>query len=135
MIASLRGTIIDKQLERVVLECGGVGYEISITEATSAVLPPVGSEASLYVVQSFGMYGGGETLYGFSSSQEKQMFLALRDNVPGTGAKKALEYLDRANKSLPDFRRAILDRDHKLLTGVFGFTKKTAEKLDRKSVV
>lgn len=129
MIATLRGTILEKQTERVVLECGGVGYEVSVTAAASAALPPVGAQAFLSIVESFGMYGGGQTLYGFLSASEKQMFLALRDNVPGTGAKKALEYLDKANKSLPDFRRAILDKDHALLTGVFGFTKKTAEKL------
>jgi Holliday junction DNA helicase RuvA len=129
MIASLRGVILEKDLDRLVLECGGVGYEVHVTASTAAALPPVGAEAYLAVVPSFGMYGGGETLYGFSTASEKQMFLALRDNVPGTGAKKALEYLDKANKSLPDFRRAILDKDEKLLTGVFGFTKKTAEKL------
>jgi Holliday junction DNA helicase RuvA len=75
------------------------------------------------------MYGGGETLYGFLSPSEKQMFCAFRDEIPGTGAKKALEYLDKASKSLPDFRRAVMDRDEKLLCGVFGFTKKTATKL------
>lgn len=129
MIATLRGTVVEKHSERVVLEAAGVGYEVSVTEAASAALPPVGSDAFLQIVESFAMYGGGATLYGFLSASEKQMFLALRDHVPGTGAKKALEYLDKANKSLPDFRRAVLDRDAKLLTGVFGFTKKTADKL------
>jgi Holliday junction DNA helicase RuvA len=57
------------------------------------------------------------------------MFLTFRDNVPATGAKKALEYLDKASKSLPDFRRAVLEKDAKVLTGVFGFTRKTAERL------
>lgn len=129
MIASLRGTILEKHSDRVVLEVGGVGYELSVTATTAAQLPALGGEAFVQVVESFGMYGGGETLYGFLSASEKAMFCALKDHVPGTGAKKALEYLDRATKSLPDFRRAILDRDAKLLTGVFGFTKKTADKL------
>ena len=129
MIASLRGTIIEKELERVVLESAGVGREVHVTPATASQLGGVGAEAFLLVIPSYAMYGGGETLYGFLSPAEKSLFCAFRDEIPGTGAKKALEYLDKASKSLPDFRRAVMDRDEKLLCGVFGFTKKTAAKL------
>lgn len=129
MIASLRGVILTKDLESVVLEVGGVGHEIHVTSATASRLPAPGAEALLHVIPSYAMYGGGETLYGFLSPSEKAMFCAFRDEIPGTGAKKALEYLDKASKSLPDFRRAVLDRDEKLLCGVFGFTKKTATKI------
>ncbi|MDE2142086.1 MAG: Holliday junction branch migration protein RuvA [Elusimicrobia bacterium] len=129
MIASLRGALIAKDLERVVLEVGGVGHEIHVTAATASRLPAPGAEAFLLVIPSYAMYGGGETLYGFLSDAEKAMFCAFRDEIPGTGAKKALEYLDKASKSLPDFRRAVMERDEKLLCGVFGFTKKTATKL------
>lgn len=129
MIASLRGAVLEKALDRVILECGGVGYEVFITAATASRLPEAGGEALLYVAESFGMYGGGATLYGFSSHAERRLFDTFKEHVPGTGAKKALEYLDRASKSLPDFRRAILEKDAKVLSGVFGFTKKTAEKL------
>lgn len=129
VIASLRGTVLSKDLESLVLEAGGVGHEIHVTSATAAKLPAPGGEALLFIVASFAMYGGGETLYGFLSSAEKAMFCAFRDEIPGTGAKKALEFLDKASKSLPDFRRAVMDRDEKLLCGVFGFTKKTAAKI------
>ncbi len=129
MIASLRGPVLSKEEGRVVVEAGGVGYEVFLTSAALSQLPAVGGEAVLHIEESFGMYGGGATLYGFVSPSERAMFRELRDNVPSTGAKKALEYLEKASKSLPDFRRAILDKDAKLLTGVFGFTKKTAERL------
>lgn len=129
MIASLRGTVIEKDLESLILEVGGVGHEVRVTAATASRLPAPGGEAFLLVIPSYAMYGGGETLYGFLNSSEKAMFCAFRDEIPGTGAKKALEYLDKASKSLPDFRRAVLDRDEKLLCGVFGFSKKTAAKL------
>ena len=46
-----------------------------------------------------------------------------------SSAAKALECLDKINKSLPDFKRAVIDGDLNLLVSVFGFTKKTAEKL------
>ena len=74
------------------------------------------------------MYGGGVTLYGFQTLEEKEIFLLLRE-IPGTGAKKALDYLDKISKSAPDFRRAILDSDSRMLISLFGFTKKTAEKM------
>lgn len=129
MIVSLRGTVLVKEPERVVLESAGLGYEVAITPATHNQLPAIGQTAFLHLCESFGMYGGGSTFYGFATPAEKSMFLAFRDHVPSTGAKKALEYLDKASKSLPDFRRAILDKDSRILCGVFGFTKKTADKL------
>jgi len=129
VIASLRGLVLSKDLESVVLEAGGVGHEVHVTAATASRLPAPGGTALLHVVPSYAMYGGGETLYGFLDAAEKAMFCAFRDEIPGTGAKKALEYLDKASKSLPDFRRAVIDRDEALLCGVFGFTKKTAAKI------
>ena len=128
MIASLRGAVLSKDLESIILEAGGVGHEIHLTAATAS-RAQVGAELLLMVVPSYAMYGGGETLYGFLDASEKAMFCAFRDEIPGTGAKKALEYLDKASKSLPDFRRAVIDRDEKMLTAVFGFSKKTAVKI------
>lgn len=128
MIAALRGEVLSKEKDRVVLEAGGVGYEVFVTLQTGAGLA-VGETCLLHVAESFGLYGGGQTLYGFLDPVEKAMFLSFRESVPSTGAKKALEYLEKASKSLPDFRRAILDKDAKLLTGVFGFSKKTADRL------
>lgn len=129
MIASLRGVIVSKDLESLVLEVGGVGREVHVTAHTASRLPAPGAEAFLLVIPSYAMYGGGETLYGFQSPAEKALFCVFRDEIAGTGAKKALEYLDKASKSLPDFKRAVMDRDEKLLCAVFGFTKKTAAKL------
>jgi Holliday junction DNA helicase RuvA len=129
MIASLRGAVLAKTPERVVVEVCGVGYEVTVAAATSAGLPAVGSSVFLHITESVGMHGGGVTLYGFATPTEQELFQTFRDHVPATGAKKALEYLDKASKSLPDFRRAILDKDPKVLSGVFGFSRKTAERL------
>jgi Holliday junction DNA helicase RuvA len=128
VIASLRGVVLSKDLESLILEAGGVGHEVHVTAATASRVP-AGSEVLLFIVPSYAMYGGGETLYGFLDASEKAMFCAFRDEIPGTGAKKALEYLDKASKSLPDFRRAVIDRDEKMLAAVFGFSKKTATKI------
>ncbi len=129
MIAFLRGVVLAKSEGRVVLDVSGVGYEVLVTGHAAARLPEAGGEARLWVEESFGMYGGGVTLYGFLTEHERRLFRALRDHVPSTGARKALEALDKASKSLPDFRRAVLDRDARLLSAAFGFTRKSAERL------
>lgn len=129
MIASLRGEILSKGQDRVVLDVAGVGYEVFVASETAARLPEPGGATLLHVAESVAMYGGGVTLYGFPTISDKELFVTLRECVPGTGAKKALEYLDKASRSLPDFRRAILEKDARVLCGVFGFTRKTAEKL------
>lgn len=128
MIATLRGSVLALDEGKAVIEAGGLGYEVHLTAHSLSQLRK-GAEALVWVDESTAMYGGGTTFYGFLSQNEQAMFRAFRDHVPSTGAKKALEYLEKAGKSLPDFRRAILEKDAKLLTGVFGFTKKTAERL------
>ena len=129
MIASLRGTLLEKTEDGVVLEACGVGYAVVLSPASRDRMPPPGSEVFLHAVESTALYGGGVTLYGFPTAEEKRVFLALKENVPGAGGKKALEFLDKASKSLADFRRAVLEKDAKGLVSLFGFTPKTAEKI------
>lgn len=128
MIGSLKGQILDKEPGSLLLEVSGVGYEILVTLSLFDRLPSIGEEARLYVTESMAMYGGGVTLYGFLTLEEKEIFMLLRE-IPGTGAKKALDYLDKISKSAPDFRRAVLEADARVLISLFGFTKKTAEKM------
>ena len=130
MISHLRGVIEEFTPERAVIDVHGVGYEVQIPVSTGQRLPAPGNEARLFIVESTSMYGGGTTLYGFFTAEERDTYLLLKDEVPGAGAKKALEYLDKVSKSIPDFKRAVLRKDISVLTGVFGFTKKTAEKID-----
>ncbi|PIU20113.1 MAG: hypothetical protein COT18_03960 [Elusimicrobia bacterium CG08_land_8_20_14_0_20_59_10] len=128
MIASLRGSIISKTDESAVIETGGVGYEVFLCDASLRNLGPEGSEAFVLTAESISMYGGA-ALYGFLTREEKDLFDLLRGAVPNTGAKKALDYLNKALKSLPDFKQAVMKNDPRLLTSIFGFTAKTADKL------
>ncbi|MCM2267551.1 MAG: Holliday junction branch migration protein RuvA [Elusimicrobiales bacterium] len=128
MIAYLRGTVVARNPESAVIETAGVGYEVFLCGPSLEALGPEGSQAQVFVAESISMYGG-TALYGFLSREEKLLFDLLRDAVPNTGAKKALDYLGKAMKSLPDFTRAVAARDPKPLTVIFGFTAKTAEKL------
>ncbi len=128
MIGSLRGTLLTKLPGQVLIDVQGIGYEVSVTLSAFDRLPQSGQETQLFVVESMAMYGGGVTLYGFMSLEEKEIYLLLRE-IPGTGSKKALDYLDKISKSAPDFRRAILEGDERQLISLFGFTKKTADKM------
>jgi Holliday junction DNA helicase RuvA len=128
MIGSLRGTLLNKTPGQVLVDVQGIGYEVSVTLSAYDRLPSAGQETQLYVVESMAMYGGGVTLYGFLSLEDKEIYNLLRE-IPGTGSKKALDYLDKISKSAPDFRRAILEADARSLVSLFGFTKKTADKM------
>ncbi len=128
MIGSLRGTLLSKTPGQALVDVQGIGYEISVTLGAYDRLPSTGQEIQLYVSESMGMYGGGVTLYGFLSLEEKEIYLLLKE-IPGTGAKKSLDYLDKISKSAPDFRRAVMEGDARALISLFGFTKKTADKM------
>jgi len=128
VIGSIRGTLLNKTPGHVLIDVQGIGYEVSVTVSAFERLPAIGQEAQLFVVESMAMYGGGVTLYGFLSLEDKEIYLLLRE-IPGTGSKKALDYLDKISKSAPDFRRAILEADTRPLISLFGFTKKTADKM------
>ncbi|OVE77420.1 hypothetical protein BVX98_02645 [bacterium F11] len=132
MICQLRGncceTHFEKDCLRVVIDVHGVGYEVFMPKSSQGHLRE-GHVYTVFISESVTAFDGATTLYGFSSQEEKDFFKRIRENVGGMGPKKTLECLDKINKSLPDFKRAIIDQDTRILVSVFGFTKKTAEKL------
>lgn len=129
MIDYFKGILSYKTLNTAVVEVTGIGYSISITADTYNRLPTDGNPVKLYIIESTGMYGGVISYYGFLTKEERDMFVLIKDEVPSTGAKKAMEYLDKISKSFADFKAAVIKRDVSMLSGIFGFTKKTAEKL------
>jgi holliday junction DNA helicase RuvA len=129
MINHIRGILEKKGLGYIIIEASGTGYEVLAGISTIEKLPGIGKEAKIFIVESVAMYSGGTTLYGFASEEEREIYLLLKDNITGAGAKKSLDYFDKISKSLPDFKKAITRKDMSLLTGVFGFSKKTAEKI------
>jgi len=129
VIDYFNGILSYKTLNTAVVEVAGIGYGISITSDTFNKLPSDGKPVKLYIVESTGMYGGVISYYGFLSKQEREMFNLIKDEVPSTGAKKAMEYLDKISKSFADFKAAVVKKDISMLSGIFGFTKKTSEKL------
>ena len=127
MIGYLRGEVLEVREDGVLLLCAGVGYEVNM--AHSCVLElEAGKEISLYISESISPYDG-TVLYGFLTKEDKELWTLFKTAIPNTGAKKALEFLNKALRSVADFHKAIVSKDPKILTGIFGFTAKTAEKL------
>ena len=127
MIAYLQGTVLETREESVVLVCGGVGYEINLPASAAQELVQ-GAQAAFYIAESISPYDG-TVLYGFAHKEDKELWYLFKTAIPNTGPKKALEYLNKALRSVADFHHAIVARDPKILTSIFGFTAKTAEKL------
>ncbi len=127
MIAYLTGTVLEVREESVILVCGGVGYELNVPTSATAELTQ-GAQAAFYVAESISPYDG-TVLYGFAHKEDKELWYLFKTAIPNTGPKKALEFLNKALRSVADFHQAIVARDPKILTGIFGFTAKTAEKL------
>ncbi|MDR3281610.1 MAG: Holliday junction branch migration protein RuvA [Endomicrobium sp.] len=130
MIDYLYGTLDLKSLDNgIVVDVAGVGYTIFVTVYTFTKLPDVGNLVKVYVVEAVsGIYNGIISLYGFLSREERRMYLLIKDGVSGIGAKKAMEYVNKISKSFVNFKNAIILKDQSMLK-IFGFTKKTADKL------
>ena len=127
MIAYLQGQVFETGEDNVILLCGGVGYLINIT-ANCAQSLTLGAQASFYVTESIAPYDA-PSLYGFISKEDQSLWELFKGEVPNTGAKKALELLNKAQRSVADFKAAIVNADPQILISIFGFTKKTADKL------
>lgn len=124
MIASLRGTLIDKDNTSAVVECGGVGIRCYITAVTSAALPSVNEEVFLYthlVVREDAF-----DLYGFQSRGELEAF-KLITTVSGVGAKIGLALLSQFTSDR--LMLCIASGDSRTLTAANGVGSKLAQRI------
>ena len=124
MIGSLRGCLTAKLAPQIVLECGGVGYEVETPMSTFLDLPVIGTE--LFLFTHLVVREDAQILYGFSSEDERLMFRTLL-KVNRVGAKMALGILSAMSTS--DFRRCVEFEDATSLSKIPGVGKKTAERL------
>ncbi|HLV60476.1 MAG TPA: Holliday junction branch migration protein RuvA [Fredinandcohnia sp.] len=123
MIAALRGKVIERRPQGVVIDVQGVGYLVHCTEATAAKLP-VGSEASLRVHTA--VREDAIELFGFCSELEETLFHELL-RVPNVGPKSALAILGGGTPE--EIAQAIVAGDLARLRKLPGVGKKTAERL------
>ena len=124
MISYIRGVLAEKEPTRVVLEAGGVGYELLIPICTYEKLPRVGSEAKLLIYHC--VREDDEILFGFLTADEKALFLKLI-SVSGVGPKIALAIL--SGSSVSELSLSIASSDAKRISSIKGVGKKTAEKI------
>ncbi|MGA8215571.1 MAG: Holliday junction branch migration protein RuvA [Candidatus Sulfotelmatobacter sp.] len=124
MIAHLRGKLLAKHPNQVVVETGGVGYEVNISVPTFSELPPSGSEVALHIHTH--VREDVIALYGFLRPAEKQLFEKLM-TVSGIGAKLAITIL--SGMAADEMASAIRGNDLARLTRIPGIGKKTAERM------
>ncbi len=124
MIYRLRGTLVEKDTEGVVIDVGGVGYRTSASMGTLRTLPSLGEECVIHtrmVVREDAML-----LFGFAAREERAAFDALTA-VSKVGPKLALSVL--STMTAPEVSEAVARGDVVKLASVPGLGKKTAERL------
>jgi Holliday junction DNA helicase RuvA len=124
MIAHLRGRLLSKTPNQAIVECAGVGYDVTISVATFSALPSESAEAALYIHTH--VREDQIALFGFSETQEKRLFEKLL-TISGIGPKLAITVL--SGISADRLITAIRSGDHATLTRIPGIGKKTAERV------
>jgi holliday junction DNA helicase RuvA len=124
MIAHLRGRLLSKTPNQAILECAGVGYEVTISVTTFSALPAEGVEAALHIHTH--VREDQIALFGFSETQEKRLFEKLL-TISGIGPKLAITVLSGIDAGR--LITAIRSGDHATLTRIPGIGKKTAERV------
>ncbi|WP_348267728.1 Holliday junction branch migration protein RuvA [Edaphobacter paludis] len=124
MIAHLRGRLLFKTPNQAVIDCAGVGYEVTISVATFTSLPADGAEASLHIYTH--VREDQIALFGFAETQEKRLFEKLL-TISGIGPKLAITVL--SGIASDRLVAAIRSGDYATLTRIPGIGKKTAERV------
>jgi Holliday junction DNA helicase RuvA len=124
MIASVRGEVLVRRPDHVVIEAAGVGYRLTVSAETLKAVPARGKAATLHtelVARDDSM-----TLYGFASEEERDLFGHLT-SVSGIGPKVAVAIL--SGGAPRELRRALAAGDAKRFQAVPGVGKRTSERL------
>jgi Holliday junction DNA helicase RuvA len=124
MIAFLEGTLESKNPAQVVLNVNGVGYELLIPLSTYDKLPKPGE--TVHILTYFHVREDAQTLYGFSSPAERQLFQLLL-SVSKIGPKIALSVL--SGLAVRELKRAVVEGDKKRLSSISGVGTKMAERM------
>ena len=124
MIAHLKGLLLEKSADRLVVEINDIGYEVLIPFSTYYELGEVGDTVSLRIYTH--VREDVLSLYGFLSRKEKKLFTQLIQ-VSGIGPKLGITIL--SGLPVDEFTQALMDQDVVKLYGIPGVGKKTAERL------
>ncbi len=124
MIAHLSGTLFAKQATSVILDVGGVGYEVTIPVSTFYDMGEIGSQVSLRIYTH--VREDALQLFGFRTARERELFMLLI-SVTGIGPKSGIAML--SGMSADEIITALRTNNLARLTAIPGVGKKTAERL------
>ena len=125
MISRLKGIVLESTPLLLVLDVGGVGYEVNIPVTTAEKVPSIGKEFALFTHTVY--REDSATLYGFATREDREFFRLLVEKVSGIGPRIAISMLSQMSPEL--LRNAIAASDVALLSKCPGIGKKTAERL------
>ena len=124
MISYIKGSLEYIFEGLIVVETGGIGYEIQVPASAMENLPPLGSPLTVHTILD--VKETGVSLFGFLSREEKEIFIKLI-TVNGVGPKSALGILSLLSPS--DIITAVISGDEKSLSKAPGIGKKTAQRI------
>ncbi len=124
MIGRLRGTLLEKQPPELLIEVGGIGYEVQMPMSCFYELPNIGEEAIIYT--HFVVREDAQLLYGFNTVNERALFREVI-KANGVGPKMGLGILSGMTAS--QFVSCVEREDISTLVKLPGVGKKTAERL------
>ena len=124
MIALLRGKLLEKHPNRIIVDVGGVGYDVQVPLSTFYQAGEPGGEVNLRIHTH--VREDQIALFGFATRLEQQLFERLI-SVSGIGPKVALSVLSGIEPA--EFVRAVLQADAARLTSIPGVGRKTAERI------
>jgi len=124
MIDTIRGKLIRKFPSYALIDIGGLGFKVNIPFSTYQQLPEEGREAHLQTIMQ--IKEENVFLYGFHTSEEKDMFLMLL-GISGIGAKTSLTIL--SGISISEFTQAVMSGNETMLRKIPGVGRKTAARI------
>jgi len=124
LIASLRGKVLSKKPEGVIVDVGGVGYNVQVPLGSFSSIPDAGGEVFFHTYTH--VREDALQLYGFVTEEEKKVFVTLL-NVNGIGPKLGLAIL--SGMPAQKFVEAVYNEDMPMLTSIPGLGKKIAARL------
>lgn len=126
MIAFLRGTVAEAMPQSLVLDVNGVGYEVQVPLSTFDAVNPMEGKALTLKIHMH-VRENLQTLYGFATDAERDIFRLLIDRVSGIGPASAIAILSSLNVNA--FKTAVVEGDVKAIARAKGVGKRTAERI------
>src|SRR5690554_4703517 len=126
MIARVRGTVLEAHPNRLIVDVGGLGYEIAVPLSTFDRLNPT-EGARVDLRTHLHIRENAQTLYGFASGEERDLFLLLIERVSGIGPAIAMAVL--SGMPVGQFKSCVVGGDAAALAKIKGLGKKTAERI------